>query len=186
MKNKRFGMLSIGMISTLLLFTLNFPASAWELLTPEQSLKGLKGVYLVITGINNAFEQAGINKVQLRNEIELKLVANGIRVFPEEVVKVETNVPYLYITVNAMKAPNELYFYSIETELKQWVSIFRDKNIVVFTPTWSTEMMGMTGEANVQYIVRKGVMDSVEKFSRAFLAVNQPIRYKPYERYQPY
>lgn len=176
MNNKRFGMLSIGMISTLLLLALNFPASAWELLTPEHSLKGLKGVHLVLTGINNAFGQAGINEVQLRNEIELKLLANGIRIIPEGVAKTEPGAAYLYITVNVMKAPNELYFYSIKTELKQWVSIFRDKNIVVFTPTWSTEMMGMTGKANVQYIVRKGVMDSVEKFGRTFVYVNQPKR----------
>lgn len=172
MKNKRFGMLSVALISTLLLFSLNFPVSAWELSSPEESLKGLKGVHLVITGINYVFEQAGITKVQLRNEIELKLLANGIRIFPEGVAKIEADAPYLYITVNAMKAPNELFFYSIKTELKQWVSIFRDKNIVVYAPTWSTDVMGITGQPNLQNIVREGVLDSVDKFCRAYLDVN--------------
>ena len=186
MKNKRFGMVSIALISTLLSFSLNFPASAWELSSPEQSLKGLKGVHLVITGINYVFEQAGITKVQLRNEIELKLLANGIRIFPEGVAKIEPDAAYLYITVNAMKAPNELYFYSIKTELKQWVSIFRDKNIVVYAPTWSTDVMGITGQPNLQYVVRKGVIDGIEKFGRAFRYVNQQTRQRIYQRYQPY
>jgi hypothetical protein len=173
MNNKKFGMFSIAMISTLVM--LNFSAFAEEGKSTEQdsrsSLRGFPGVHVVVLGVNLP-EEVGLTRVQLKTEAELKLRAEGIRVLTrEEAIKTPGN-PFLYVRVLTMESSNELYVYSIEVELRQWVSMLRDPDIRTYTPTWSTEVIGMTGAVNVKTIVRDAVIGSVDRFAKVYLDVN--------------
>ncbi len=109
------------------------------------TLKGLKGVDVIVEGLNPDIEKDGLHKSSIQTDVELKLRMAGIKVLTEEESLKESGMPYLYVNVNSGKIKTGFYVYSILVELKQAVFLSRDVNILCMGSTWSPGSIGILG-----------------------------------------
>ncbi|HSE84494.1 MAG TPA: hypothetical protein VLB01_08105 [Thermodesulfobacteriota bacterium] len=177
MNNKRHAVFLIATFVTLAFLCL--PAFAEEKRLPEidslSSLKNLQGVEIAVVGVNLP-EEVGLTQVQIKSEVELKLRAEGVRVLTGDEDSRTPGSPSLHVRVHTMDSPDQdLYVYSIRVELRQWATMLRDWEIKIYVPTWSTEVMGITGTANVKTTVLDAVRESIGRFTKAYRGVNPGI-----------
>ena len=119
------------------------PAFAGDSELERTSLRGLKGIKILVEKMPPQLENDGLNRKKLIVDIESRLKKAGIEVFNEEEVKKIPGLPYLYLNVNAVKNPRDKqYSYNIVIELKQVVLLRRNPTISVFGTTWSTSRTG--------------------------------------------
>ena len=158
------------------LFTLSLSTSSLFALNTEinrATLRGLKGVRVLIEDLPPEAEQAGLTKNQLQNDVESKLQGAGIKTLSQEECFKTPGEPYFYINVNvnATKNEGELYAYSIDIGLVQNVILERDPKQTGYAVTWSTGGLGLLGKKQLNQI-RDSVEDMVLIFVKAFLSVN--------------
>lgn len=128
------------------------------------SLKGLKGVQVLVEPLQTEVEQGGLNKASIQTDVELKLRQAGITVLTEE------GTPYLYIDVNT--SSGSLYAYFVGVKLCQTVRLDRDPSIqVLLATTWDVGEVGTVGRVNLRSI-RDRIKDLVDMFINAYLSVN--------------
>ena len=140
----------------------------------RQSLKGLKGVGVLLEDLHADVEQDGLNKTSIQTDVELKLRQAGITVLTQAERRAAPGGPFLYITVNTQQRPTAagLYAYSISVELSQNVQLERDPTIqIVGATTWSVGEVGTVGRDRLRG-VRDGIKDLVDMFINAYLSVN--------------
>ena len=178
MINKKLATFLIVVASTL--SPLYSPAFAEIKRLPEidslSSLKNLQGVEVAVVGVNLP-EEVGLTHVQIKSEVELKLRAEGVKVLTGDKDSRTSGSPSLHVRVHTMDSPDQgLYVYSIRVELRQWATMLRDWEIKIYVPTWSTEVMGITGTANVKTTVLDAVGESIGRFTKAYLEANPGIK----------
>ena len=140
------------------------------------SLKNLQGVEVAVVGLNLP-EEVGLTQVQIKSEVELKLRAEGVKVLTGDEDPGTPGRPSLHVRVHTMDSPDQdLYVYSIRVELRQWATMLRDWEIKIYVPTWSTEVTGITGTANVRTTVMDAVRESIGRFTEAYLEANPGIK----------
>ncbi|HEX3034295.1 MAG TPA: hypothetical protein VHT73_04060 [Thermodesulfobacteriota bacterium] len=174
MTYNRFGMILI--VIALTLITLPVPAFTEERKPTNQDpllpLRGIQGVYVVVEGINIPGEPE-LTQTQVKTDVEMRLRSKGIRVLTRKEALGTLGNPFLYVKVQTMEAFGaSLYLYSVEVELRQWASLLQNSDVLTYVPTWSTEVMGMTGSANVERVVQDAVMGSIDRFAEAYLNAN--------------
>lgn len=139
------------------------------------SLRGLKGVGVVVEALQPEAEREGLTKSQLRTDVELALRQAGIRVLSEEESLAEPGGPYLYINLNTVKSEVLYafvsYSFSLQISLRQDATLTRDPSIKVNAMTWQTSVLGSVSAANLQDL-RKTLRDSLDQFINDYLAVN--------------
>ncbi len=134
------------------------------------SLKGLKGVYVLIEPLQADVERGGLNKTSIQTDVELKLRQAGITVLTEAEMLAALGHPTLYINVNTHSGP--MYAFSIRVELCQDVRLDRDPSLQLSdATTWSVGAVGTVGRNNFRDI-RDHIKDSVDEFINAYLSVN--------------
>lgn len=139
----------------------------------KESLRGLKGLFILVEPLNPEVEKAGISREQLRGEVELKLRQAGIRVFREEQRLEEPGQPYLYINLNAYSWREEvIYGYSFKVDLNQLVILKRDPKIGCFGTTWYSGSAGIIGANKLKSFIRMELADTLDKFINDYSAVN--------------
>lgn len=137
-----------------------------------ESLRGLKGIYVLIENLPADIEEkGGLTKDQIRTDIELKLRLAGIKVVSREERSTIPGWPCLYVNINPMKRKTELVVYAIQTELSQEVFLERNPNIQIKAITWSRGMIGTVGEAKLSQI-RTSLKDLIDEFINDYLSVN--------------
>jgi hypothetical protein len=145
-------------------------ATAQDADVSRQSLKGLKGVQVLVESLEAEVEQGGLTKTSIQTDVELKLRQAGITVLTAAESMAAPGSPYLYINVNTQGGP--LYAFSIRVELKQSVRLDRDPSIEVYgVATWSAESVGTVGQDHLRDI-RGPIKDYVDQFVNAYLSVN--------------
>ena len=131
----------------------------------RQTLKGLKGVAVVVEQLDAEEERAGLTKATIQTDVELKLRLAGIPVLTQ------SGVPYLYVQVSVLPRSDGYWPFHINVEFNQIVLLDRDRTIVGYASTWSEVLFGGVGEANVR-ILRDTTKDLVDQFINAYLSVN--------------
>jgi len=139
--------------------------------TDIESLRGLKGVYVIIESLKPDIEADGLREDQIQTDVELKLRLAGIKVLTEEEWEKELGCPCLYVKVSARKWES-IYSCSTDVELHQDVYLVRDSSIRVFGAiTWYKSSFGLIGEMKV-YQIRDSIKDYVDEFINDYLSVN--------------
>lgn len=137
------------------------------------SLKGLKGVYVLVESLQAEAERSGLNQTSIQTDVELKLRQAGITVLTEAEGHAAPGGPTLYINVNTQSSRSgSLYAFSIDVELKQDVLLDRDPSIrLPGVATWSMGGVGIVSRDSFREI-RNDIKDDVDQFINAYLSVN--------------
>jgi len=163
---RKEGLTAILAMVFLLLHT--FPLAGDEL--DQRALRGLKGVSVLVEGMNPQAERLGPTKAQIQTDVELRLRKAGVRVLTKKEGDETPGMPWLYVNVNTLflqKIP--LVVYNISVVLNEMVTLARGFEHV--GSIWSTGFTGAVGVSNIGAI-RKDVGDQVDKFINDYLAVN--------------
>ncbi len=140
------------------------------------TLKGLRGVHVIVENIDSEAERAGLAQATLRTDVELKLRQAGIAVLSRTEAFATPGKPVLYLDVHARAprgAASGSYAYSIHLELQQLVVLERNAAMILLAPTWSTPGgVGIVASAQLSTVVRENVRDEVDRFINAWLSVN--------------
>lgn len=155
------------------------------------TLRGLEGVYVQVENFDPEIQQdlkkGGLTENSLQMTIEGKLEAAGIRVLSEEEFRKLEHRSLLCVNLR-MLMPEALqrftftlegipiskpeqgqrYFYAIDVELRQMVSLVRDASMKELATTWSIGSVGFRRPARI----RADVMDQVNGFIDAYMAAN--------------
>jgi hypothetical protein len=135
------------------------------------TLRGLKGVGVLVEKLPSEVEQGGLNRDQIQMEVESRLRTAGIKVLTKEEAFNTPGEPFLYvnINVNIAKTESDIYPYSIDLLLIQKVSLLRDPKLTSHAITWSTGGVGSIGKPILSQLL-ESVQQTVDVFIKAYLA----------------
>jgi hypothetical protein len=166
------GLLGLMLICIVTLF-LASPLFGINGLSNRATLKGLKGVGVLVENLSLEVEKEGLRKNELQLEVEFKLREAGINVLSKEESLKSPGEPYLYINVNlnTSKTENEVYPYSIDMLFIQKVSLLRNPQQATYAVTWSTGGVGSITKQLVSQL-RSSVSEMVDIFIKSYHAEN--------------
>ena len=140
---------------------------------------GLKAVAVFVENIDQDAVKDGLNKEQIKTDVESRLREAGIKVVPVEKSLSLPTSPYLYIIVSTVKFSSGLeYVYGTSVQLKQVVVIERKKTGIppkayLWATTWEkSEGVGITPVEDLVGNVREHINDKVDAFINDYLAEN--------------
>lgn len=153
--------------------TLSYPLFAINGKSNQATLRGLKGIGVLVEHLSPELEKQGLTKSQLQMDIESKLEMAGIKVLTKAEVFRTPGEPHLYINVNVnmAKTESDIYPYSIDILLIQQVSLLRDPNLTTFAVTWSKGGVGSIAKPIVSQL-QDYVKELVDIFIKAYLEEN--------------
>jgi len=142
----------------------------------RKSLRGLKGIAVVVEALQPEAERDGLTKSQIKTDIELKLRQAGIHVLTTEESFKTPGSPYLYVNINTTKTDVlygafSTYAFSLQVALKQDVTLTRDSDLKGSATTWETHALGTVGANNLQD-TRRVLGDLLDRFINDYLAEN--------------
>lgn len=139
----------------------------------RESLRGLKGVAVEVSEIDSVVELDGLKKFQLENDVVLRLQQAGIKALTDRAWSETPGQPLLFISVRTIKYEElGVYFYSIEVDLNQEVTITRKPSIRVGGRTWGTSVVGFIGESEIREELRESVIYLIDIFIDDYFTVN--------------
>jgi hypothetical protein len=135
------------------------------------SLRGLKGVAVALEKINPEIEHLGLNRAQIKTEVEARLARGGVKKITKK--DVFTGKPWLYININAFEtADKRLIVYAISVELLQDVRLVREPLVSTAAVTWSISDAGYTDSSHPDNILK--IVDRlVDRFIRDYAEANR-------------
>jgi len=139
----------------------------------RETLRGLKGVRVLVEDLASEVGKAGLTKNQLQADIEDKLRKAGIKALTQDECFATPGEPYLYVNINLnfRKADPNIYSFSIDIGVIQNVTLDRDPKQKTYAATWST---GGVGSIKQEFLPRlkDSVDDLLDLFIKSYLAVN--------------
>jgi len=109
----------------------------------------------------------------LQTEIELKLRMAGIKILSREELKDERDTPVLTAKYTVVSDWGRYFdFYNVEIELRQLVSLFRDKKIISPAITWSSMRRGSPKYGKGKDEAKRALFELIDEFINSFLAEN--------------
>jgi hypothetical protein len=133
----------------------------------RQSLTGLPAIRVIVEEMGQELDAAGITANQVRVDSELRLRKSGVRVTDAE------DAPYLYISVNGIKAGESVWALSIEVSLWQDVRLSRN-NAWSMGATWNKGQVAVFSMDRIRN-AREHVSDCVDAFINDYLAANPSV-----------
>lgn len=137
----------------------------------RETLRGLPGVVVVVENLRDDAEVAGLRASDLQTDVESKLMQAGIRVLPHTEWRTTPGRPWLYVSVNTIGYLAS-YFFSIDVQLKQDVSLPRMPAIVTSAATWEVGSIGFATTAGMPVKIRESVGNYLDSFINDYQAVN--------------
>jgi hypothetical protein len=137
----------------------------------RHTLNGLEGVAVVVESVKSDAEADGLDMGELQTDVELKLVQAGIKVLHHDEWMETAGHPWLYVSVNTMKYLAS-YFFSVDVQLKQDVSLPRDPSILTSSATWEVGSIGFAVPQSFPEKIRESVSIYVNQFIGDFLSAN--------------
>jgi len=146
-----------------------------------KSLRGLRGVEVLIEIGDSDAEKAGLTKSQLQTDVEVELRKAGIPVLTDDKRQNTPGKPILYVNVNSMVLSGDegLYVHNIIVVLYQLVDLRREAVAGVdgetwwqTVSTWDRSNLGINSKSNFKKGVREIVRDYVNEFINDYLTVN--------------
>jgi hypothetical protein len=156
-RNLRSGRLTLQIVAVFA-FLAGFilPAHAFDAEASRETLKGLPGFYVLIEELNpNIAKYASVQKNQistqaLKNQVENRLRAAGIRVLSwDEMMKLPER-PMLYVRVNTHEYEKFWYAYDIRVEVRQLVNLASRPEKPIIGCTWAVNMTGVMNIGQLQ------------------------------------
>jgi len=141
----------------------------------KRSLRGLKGITVLIENIDKDVEKNGLTLSQLRTDTELKLRKAGIPVVPLVDALKNPNVGTLHISVTGqpISDPDGLYLFNAIMEVLQNVKLVRDPSITLYSvTTYEKSTCATVGAGHIRDDVRNAIADYVDVFINDYLAMN--------------
>jgi hypothetical protein len=169
---RRLWLVYARVLAVLLVCSFGLPYSTHAANIRElDSLQGLKGVAVAIEKINPQIEQLGLNRAQIKTEVEARLARGGVKKITKK--DVFTGKPWLYININAFETSDKrLIVYAISVELIQDVRLVRAPLTSTAAVTWSISDAGYTSSSHPGNIL-KIVNSLVDRFIRDYAEVNR-------------
>ena len=161
------------LLALALTLTFSYPLFAVNGISNRATLRGLKGIGVLVEKLPPEVEQEGLKRDQLQMEVESKLRTAGIKVLTKEEAFNTPGEPFLYININVniAKTEGDIYPYSIDLLLIQKVSLLRDPKLTSYAITWSTGGVGSIGKPILNQL-RENVEAMVDVFIKAYLTEN--------------
>jgi len=141
--------------------------------TDRQSLVGLSGVYVKVSGVIPESAPEELNEAMLQGDVEMRLRKAGIRVLdPQEILRVP-GTPHLTLKVTVHADQEHLFYaFGVELALVQDIVLLRDTKLVGRGATWSIGAVGLAGTQSLRDI-RFHVWEMVDRFAKDYRAANQ-------------
>ena len=130
------------------------------------SLRGIKGVKVIVEALPTDAERNGLTKSAIQTDIELKLRQAGIPVL-------NTGDADLFVSVSILADRDiAIWPFMITVGLGQDGALVRDSSISLpLVVTWEVSSFGHVGKQNLRS-VRDNVKDHVDSFINAYLVMN--------------
>ena len=134
------------------------------------TLKGIKGVYIIVETFQPNFQdfakKSGLTREQLEKHAHVRLNEAGIAVLSREEWLTTPGRPVLYINLNTHEGEKYWFAYDVRIELQQIAVMEADPAMKALVSTWSTNA---TGDINVSRLNRleEEVARAVDLFVKA-------------------
>lgn len=159
-------LLKLAILILTVMFLFDSPPFAADDDFMAETLRGLDGVGVFCT-VSDDLATAGLIQQQVQEDIELRLLANGIRMLSQEELKKGKGRPSLIVYVLGA-GQGKGYVYAIRIDLFQRVYLDRNHESA-YVPTWNWLIYGVT---NNPELIKGKVKDALEIFIKAYLSVN--------------
>ena len=137
----------------------------------KETLRGLVGVAVVVETLKEDAEADGLKAADLQADTEKELEQAGIEVLSHEQWRQTPGRPWLYVSVNTIKYLAS-YFFSVDVQLKQDVSLPREPSILTSSATWEVGSIGFVIAPDLAEKIRGSVAGYVTHFVRDYLTAN--------------
>lgn len=137
----------------------------------RETLRGLTGLVVVVETVKSDAEADGLKVDEIQAEVEARLVEGGVRILPHDVWRTTVGRPWLYVSVNTMKYLFS-YFFSIDVQLKQDVTLPRRPSILTSSATWEMGSIGFVAIPEFSDKIRESVAGYIDSFVSDYTAVN--------------
>lgn len=146
------------------------PACAADSPHDRSTLLGITAVFVDVQKLDPAGLLAGLNQVDLRNELETKIRLAGLRVLAgpqEDVPPQERGVMQVNVSVVPVPKQDGMYAWTIYLAMLQGAVLIRDMKTIIAAPTW---WVAKTGVGDVAQI-KAAVGEVGDRFVTAWRAV---------------
>lgn len=170
--------ISCPLICTILIATIFSTTINAQSSLGKESLRGLKGVYVLVEDFAPEVEKAGLWKSQMQTDAELRLRKAGIRVATADESLSNYDYCQLYINVatNPLKGKSEgLFAFDITIEVDQMVRLARRGAAGLPMMASTYQVAGSVGTVGVDHLrddLRGAINDRIDTFLNDYLAAN--------------
>jgi hypothetical protein len=158
----RLQLFRIAFLMALPLFT----GAASDAALDRATLRGLKGVNIVIDPLSPALQDAGVTANLLDTHISARLERAGIPVDRKA-------VEFLGFRITEVRGKRGPYALSLRAGVYQPVLLVRDHNVKTATQTWDVETVLLSEPKTLNDAVLTSVDELVDGFAAAWRSVNQ-------------
>jgi len=137
----------------------------------NESLRGLKGVEVIVEDIKPEAERDGLTRNHVKVAVELEIRKAGIKILTREESLSMPGSPYLYVNVNLFKHKPGVYAFNIFIGCHQTVALLRNSSIITHAPTWTRRTVGMIAMPNLRDLYAF-IKDDINIFINDYLTVN--------------
>jgi len=133
------------------------------------SLQGLQqfGFTATIEGSRTIADSENLTPTVIRQDAITRIVENGLQFVSDEEVRSSTDIPFLYMHINAMEMENGLIPFSIQLKLYQPVKLVLNRDMQTSAVTWEHGMVGLVSYdrlSTIQYAAQELVMTFIEDY----------------------
>jgi hypothetical protein len=125
---------------------------------PDQSLKGLKGVRVVVKYQAPDEGSYALSQKQLQEAAELQLKTDDIKVLTDKEWSREPGKPYFYVLITGKRITSEktpIFCFTIASDLIQQVSLSRKPAFKTEGSTWNQDYTLILSEDNLREVTLK-------------------------------
>ena len=139
----------------------------------RKTLKGLKGVAVVIENLDYYAPEIGLSESTLQADVELKLRLAGIPILSSSDAQRTGGTVYVSVLPVPTTTDNSWWAACVDVQFLQPASLVRDHTIFAWTAaTWSKASMVAANRSDAAEAIRNKVKDFTDRFINDYLAVN--------------
>ena len=158
----------------LLVLALYWPTVGFSFTADKRdTLRGLREISVLIEYPPDDLEREGLNREQLRRDIEVRLRQAGLHVLTLSEVANLPGAPYLYVAVYPIIGPSvNVNAYAVALTLKQLVQLSRNPTTELFATTWEGPLHFSSLSDSKVFDIRSRIFDAVGRFIVDYRDVN--------------
>jgi hypothetical protein len=145
-----------------------------------ESLRGLRGVHVVVEEVIPEVRQAGLTAAGVKSAVEAHLIKRGVPVLGLGALTMDPRGPALLIQLDFVAAP-PVYFYNSQVQFFQNVTVEvgdGDVPVVASASTWQTSKVDKAGKFRLPTLAQE-VIKQVDMFIDAYTGLNEPVIEEP-------